>query len=171
MIYDYYPYRTSYYSTPRYYTSYVPSYFVGDRYYNAYRYYRPLYISPLSYARTRAYLPYIPSTEYKYTTYTSADRVTPLGRMMSPIYPEGVRYDYTYGMDFNSATQGIRASADKLLQDIRTPSTRYTRAVSLEPTYNTDLDYYSTRRAMSRARMMSEEPLTRRITTTRCYYI
>ncbi|KAG4076637.1 hypothetical protein HA402_001924 [Bradysia odoriphaga] len=170
MIYDldYYSYRPSYYySRPRYYTSYVPSYFVGDRYYNSYRYYRPLYISPSSYARTRAYLPsYVP----KYSSYTSLDSVTPLGRMMSPVYPEGIRYDYTYGMDFNSAAHDIRASADKLLRDIRTPSTRYTRASSLEPSYSTDLDYYSARRAASRARMMSEEPVTRTVITTRRYF-
>ncbi|XP_037026638.1 uncharacterized protein LOC119067644 [Bradysia coprophila] len=165
--YDLTPYRPwNYYSKPRYYTTYVPTCLVSDRYHNAYRFYRPMNVSS-SHEKARAYLPYIPSSDYHYSNSSAIDTTTPLSAMLSPFNPESVRFDYTYGTDFASTTQDIRESANKLLQDVQTPSTRKTRAVSLEPYYTSDLDCNATRRITSRGRLISAEPLTRRITTVR----
>jgi len=165
MLYDFefYTNRPSYYSRPRYYPSYyTPSYY--DKYY---RYYPSYYRTPSTYYSS--YRPYrynydyrydIPDYRYRYYT-TIPPRVTSL-------YPESEKYAHTYGLNFNTTAKEIRDSTTNLLREVRqsvaraSSLPRFIRASSLEPTYNRDDDFYDTlarnRRAVSRARLLSEEP-------------
>ncbi|XP_037035148.1 uncharacterized protein LOC119073653 isoform X2 [Bradysia coprophila] len=131
--------RPRYY--PSYYSSYLPSYgsYLHDRYYYTNGYYKPWYRSPYTYAR-------------------------PMSRLVTPIYPEAEKYAHTYGLKLDAATRDIRSKSVRLLQECRSTVQRassiprFVRASSLEPTYSSDDDYYRMKRAVSRTRMMSEEP-------------
>ncbi|KAJ6631274.1 hypothetical protein Bhyg_17156 [Pseudolycoriella hygida] len=174
MVYDFesyfnrassYPRSRTYY--PSYYSSYTPSYgsYLHDRYYYLHGYYRPWYRSPLTYARTLGNLPYRPNYDYKYDIpdYTYRHYTTYPSKLVSPIYPIAEKYAYTYGLNFDAATRDIRSSTVRLLQECRQSIPRagsvprFVRASSLEPSFS-DEEYYRTKRAVSRTRMMSEEP-------------
>jgi len=163
MLYDFelYTNRPSYYSRPRYYSSYSPSYYS--------RYYTPSYYrSPSIYSST--YRPYRYNYDYRYDIpdYKYRYFSTLPSRVYTPTYyPESEKYSSTYGLNFNNIAQDIRSSTQRLLQEVRSSSvSRFARASSLEPTYSSSSDdFYDniarSRRAVSRARMMSEEPYYR----------
>ncbi|XP_037035147.1 uncharacterized protein LOC119073653 isoform X1 [Bradysia coprophila] len=159
--------RPRYY--PSYYSSYLPSYgsYLHDRYYYTNGYYKPWYRSPYTYARTRDYMPYRPNYDYKYDIPENTYRhytPYPMSRLVTPIYPEAEKYAHTYGLKLDAATRDIRSKSVRLLQECRSTVQRassiprFVRASSLEPTYSSDDDYYRMKRAVSRTRMMSEEP-------------
>ncbi|XP_037049933.1 uncharacterized protein LOC119084178 [Bradysia coprophila] len=179
MFYDYDLYYPTYYR-PRYYSTYSPSYYIGDRYNYSYQNYIPwrswhqryplAYPSLYDYCTTSAYVPYRSSCNYLYSipSYTSRPvytSVAPSKMLSPPIFPESEMYAFTYGSDFNAMKDDIRSAASKL-QEIRRPRAssvpRFARQSNCAALYDSDIDYYRFQRGLTK-RMTSEEPRSRSI--------